>query len=453
MGGQRIYAQQRTPGFLATSGNTEYPRIIQEPLLEGLVVDVILDHTHPEYSHDGYNVGTIKVRIFSIDNAADDENLSWADPIDSTIQEIPLIGELVIIQKVLGNFYYGRKVPLARKLQENAMLNTNATLGGRIKNTLANAVKSLEELILRKGTFGEYFKPDNKIRALKHFEGDVIFQGRMGQSIRFGSSAIDPSSKELAPNILIRTGQSPDAEKKYVTKETIYGLTLEDINKDASSIWMTSNQNVPLLPATVDAGGFGRTMSVPIQLFNKAQIIINSDRIVLNAKKESIYLYAKDTIYLNAGNELRIDTDNNFEMATKEGLSFRTSGTFRTRADQNIILNAAVDVLSISKKKTSLLADKIYIGSTDDEEEPMVGGATLADFLNEFIDAHIKPPFHGQGITPVKLHPAVIIALEKLRIRLRRPNFKKADFNSQDNFVMLKNEEVEVETNDFTAST
>lgn len=456
MYGDRVIYRRRVEGLLATSGNTESARPIAESLLEGLVVDVILDHTHPDYAIDGSNVGSVKVRIFSINHGLSDEQLPWADPFDYTIQELPLIGEVVALSKILGNLFYTRKVPIARRIQENGMLNLNKILNLRSTNTISNSISQPQEKIAGKHKFGEYFKPDNKVRPLKHFEGDVIFQGRMGQSIRFGSSAIDPSSKELSPLIILRTGQGEGNEDTYVTKKTIYGLTLEDINKDASSIWMTSNQNLPFLPATVQAGGFGRTLSNPPLLFGNAQILLNSDRLILNAKKESIFLYAKDSIYLNAGNELRIDTDNNFEIATKDGLSFRTSGTIRNRADNNIILNAAVDILSMSQGKTSILAEKIYIGATDlndvpdNEKEPLVGGQTLAKFLDEFINAHLSPQFHVlTSMGPGKLHPQVIKKLKDVQKKLR--NKLNADFNSEDNFVMLKNEEVQVEKNEFTA--
>ena len=40
---------------------------------------------------------------------------------------------------------------------------------------------------------GKYFKVNNKIRPLKHFEGDTIIQSRHGSSIRFGCYENDPS--------------------------------------------------------------------------------------------------------------------------------------------------------------------------------------------------------------------------------------------------------------------
>jgi len=447
MAGQRVYYQPQTTGYVATSGNTELARILPEPIYEGLVVDRILDHKHYDCAPDAYNVGTIKVRLFSVDHGASDDNLPWIDPIDSTIQEIPAIGEVVVVEKILGNMYYRRKVPLARKLQENAMVNTNSAFTG---GTLSSAVGTNEEITLEKHKFGDYFKPDPTIRPLKHFEGDLLIQGRMGQSIRFGSSAVDPSSKELAPSIIIRTGQGKDNENTYVTHISPFGLTLEDINKDASSIWMTSNQTLPFAPATLETGCIGRTLSTPPQIFDKAQILVNSDRVILNAKKENILLYAKDTIYFNAGNEIRIDTDNNFEIATKEGLSFRTSGVLRARSDNNLILNTAEDLLTMSVKKTSILAEKIYIGSTDDEEEPMVGGQSLAKWLRDLINAHLNPKFHVQTPTgPGILHPQVRKNLMKMKERLN--GMKDAEFNSEDIFVMLKNEEVNVEKNEFTA--
>ena len=113
-------------GLLATSGGTESARAIPNQFYEAIVVDVVLDHHHPQYAKkDGYNVGAIKIRIFSVHNSRSDELLDWADPIESTILEMPLIGELVIVHKILGNFFYTRKVFLAHRIQENGMLQLN----------------------------------------------------------------------------------------------------------------------------------------------------------------------------------------------------------------------------------------------------------------------------------------------------------------------------------------
>lgn len=449
MSGQRNIFRRPLDGFLATSGNTESARTITEPIYEGLVVDAIVDYNHPEYAQkDGYNVGCIKVRIFSVDHTLDEEQLSWADPFDLSIQEIPLIGELVVIHKIRGNFFYTRKVAIARRIQENGMLNLNASLNKRLGNTISTAIKNNEELTLDSHRFGEYFKPDNRIRPLKHFEGDLIFQGRMGHSIRFGSSQMDPSSKGMAPNIILRAGQAKDNEKTYVSKEAIFGITLEDINKDASSIWMVADQVVPFEPITRDAGSFVRSVASPPQMYDKAQIIINSDRLVLNAKKTHIMLFANEGIHLNSFKDATIDTDSSILLTANIDIINRTSRSISNMADSNFTVNVGNDILTLSLKKTSFLADKIYVGSQDNDDEPLVGGQTLAKWLNDFINAHLSPQFHVlTSMGPGKLHPQVVLKLKALQKRLK--GMIDAEFNSEDNFVMLKNEEVKMELNEF----
>jgi hypothetical protein len=71
------------------------------------------------------------------------------------------------------------------------------------------------------------------------FEGDMILEGRFGNSIRFGSSTPrgknnwSENDSEGEPITIISNGQSSD---EYTP--------LEDINGDASSIYLTSNQNI-----------------------------------------------------------------------------------------------------------------------------------------------------------------------------------------------------------------
>ena len=251
----RVIYRRPTGDLLATTGGQDAARGEQNPIYEGLVVDVIVDHTHPKYSKvDGYNVGAIKVRIFDVNQTLDESLLPWADPFDFTVHELPLIGELVTLFKIRGNFFYTKKVPLAHRVQEDGMLKLNAALDKRGIRTVSQALPSGEETTIDKHQFGKYFKPDSRVRQLKHFEGDTIIQGRMGNTIRFGSSRMDPSSDSLAPNIILRAGQGKNLEKEEITIDSVFGLIMEDINKDASSIWVVSDQVVPFKPATIVAG-------------------------------------------------------------------------------------------------------------------------------------------------------------------------------------------------------
>ena len=450
----RVIYRRPVSDVLTVTGTQDSARGVLSSIYEALVVDVVLDHTHPEYSDvDGYNIGSIKVRIFDYNQTMSDELLPWADPIDNTVQSYPLVGELVVLHKIRGNFFYTKKVPLARRIQENAMLNLNSALQDRSSNTLSKAIQQQSELTADAHKFGQYFKPDSRVRQLKHFEGDTIFQGRMGQSIRFGSSQLDPSSDGLAPNVIIRAGQGKDVEARQVSIDTIFGLIVEDINKDVSSIWLVSDQVVPLEPSTIQAGSFMRSIKNPPQMFDGGQAIINSDRVIINSKNKSIMLFSGQDINLNSYGDVTIDTDTDIIGTANNDIFFRVGRNFDLFADENINELAGKNILLLAGERASILSKKIFIGSVESTSQPMVGGVALAEALEKLVDA-----ISGTStiaITPSgpgTISPALIAALSRFKADIIR-NKNNATFNSRDNFVSLSNQSPTMEKNQFTSGT
>lgn len=469
----------RPDGLLATSTTGDTARVVPEPFYLGLVEDVIVDHFHPDYATDGFNVGAIKVRIFTVDDSKDKDLLGWADPIDTTLQEMPLIGEVVILKKVLSNFFYTRKVNIAHRLQENAMLKMNDVLNKRPSKLKTSLTGNSSRVESEQHKFGQYYKPDSRVRPLKHFEGDVIMQGRMGHSIRFGSSQIDPSSKAMAPNILLRTGQARDVEFKACTSDKIFGLILEDINNDVSSLWMTSDQVIPYEPTIVDAGSFHRSLKNAPNLYNGGSIIINSDRVVLGSKKTHILMYAQEEIYLNSFKNTSIDTDNNIILAANVDIRNMSGRNIDNIADRDYTLSVGNDITIMATKNFSLVADKIFLGSIGNDSEPMVGGISLSKWLARLIltlmgtptsilpwttqqTTTVPPPVPGTAtaahtLFPGVLSPDIMGGLIKLYTELVIPNsgqsipsaFAGAPFNSGDNFVNMGNELPSIQKNNF----
>lgn len=480
--GNRYVYRGKPSGLLATSNSADSAKSVTKSYYEALVVDVIVDHFHPQYSADGYNVGTIKVRIFSVHDGRDDELLDWAEPIDSTIQEMPLIGEFVILQKILGNFFYMRKVNLTHRLQENAMLKLNNSLNQRSAKLNSSGIAKNTEISPESHQFGEYYKPDSRVRPLKHFEGDVLFQGRMGHSIRFGSSQIDPSSKGMAPNVILRTGQAKDVETDACTSDKVFGLILEDVNKDASSIWMTSDQVVPYEPTIINAGSFYRSLKNPPQQYDGASVIINSDRVVLGSKKTHVMLFAHEEIYLNSFKNTSIDTDSSIILTANVDIRNLAGRNIDNIADKDYTISTGNDVTIVATRNFSVLADKMYLGSAGDDGEPVVGGTSLSKWLARLILTIMGTP---SGITPwttpqatvvplaipgsaTALHvitptgpgvlsPEIVAGLTALYFELFKPNsgqskpqpFAGAPFNSGDVFINLGNEVPKIQKNNF----
>lgn len=95
---------------------------------------------------------------------------------------------------------------------------------------------------------GYTFEENQEVKNLQPFEGDIILQARFGQSIRFGSTVPvmkknnnwSNSGNNGDPITIIVNGQG---QNKTLSK---FDPIVEDINKDKSSIYLTSGQEINL---------------------------------------------------------------------------------------------------------------------------------------------------------------------------------------------------------------
>jgi hypothetical protein len=162
---------------------------------------------------------------------------------------------------------------------------------------------------------GTYITEKNTRNPLV-FEGDHIINSRWGASLRFSSTLKanegenwwSTSGTNGDPITLLVNGYNID-------KEDISPY-LENINNDDSSIYLTSTQTIsnfqPL--RQIDQTPFSSLIS-PSVYSNKSQILLSSNRIILNSSKDELLLYAttnieaganiihlngQETIYLNS---------------------------------------------------------------------------------------------------------------------------------------------------------
>lgn len=392
--------QSAAPAGVFNATRNDQAKIKKEIVNDALIVDIITDHRHGECSDDNYNIGAAKIRIFSVHDSVSNEKLPWAFPEDSTVLEYPVIGEIVTVKRVRGVWFYSKKIPIARRLQENAALKLEDVLNDRGENTLKKAVQRGEQQNPKEHLFGKYFKPDSRVRQLKHFEGDIIVQSRLGSTIRMGSSALNPTDKGLAPNVILRAGQAKNAEKDNASADSIFGLITENLEKDPSSVWLVSDQKVPFLPITNTIGSHARSLknTAPINTYDGAQIFINSDKVVLNAKKTHILLFAKEEIYFNAYKQIGIDTDGNIEISAHKEISLEANDSIKIATDVDLTMTSGKDLVIGSNTKISLFGDKIFVGTSNKTYEPIVGGTSLSIFL-----ARLILTLMGNGVTPPQI--------------------------------------------------
>jgi hypothetical protein len=97
---------------------------------------------------------------------------------------------------------------------------------------------------------GYTFEENPKIKDLQPFEGDTIIQARFGQSIRFGSTVSVLSNENTWSKNKEGTNGDPitiitNRQGERVIRNKFDSI-VEDINKDGSSIYMTSTQEIDL---------------------------------------------------------------------------------------------------------------------------------------------------------------------------------------------------------------
>ena len=235
----------------------------------------------PDWSRYGWAMVRLSVSAKSLTDVIE------ARPLDSNIKQYPLPGEFVIVaENYFKEYYY------IQKINSNSSVNFNFLPGFSTHHVGAKSITNPNI---------KDFKPDGRIRQLQAEEGDITFNGRFGQSIRFGSNIVNLGGNKYGPNILMRAGQGelPTIKDKPVN---------EDINLDGSSIWMTTDQKVDIKLDNshstfiwADRGSEG---------FGGNRITINSDGLIFNSKKNNILMSSMGFIGLTANTEIGIEVPN-----------------------------------------------------------------------------------------------------------------------------------------------
>jgi hypothetical protein len=83
---------------------------------------------------------------------------------------------------------------------------------------------------------------------------------------------------------------------------------IEEINADKSSIYLTSDQNIKLLPAQKL-----NAVITDVADYTNSQVIINADRLIFNSKSDSIVLASFKTVAVSTP-DWKIDMNNFFNL-------------------------------------------------------------------------------------------------------------------------------------------
>lgn len=286
---------------------------------------------------------------------------SFALPIFPNLKNYPLVNEIIYLIQLTNNktdkdlasnnYYYFPPLNIWQSQQHNAFPSyDNDPAQTMPRSTYGEAFQGLNiapENDASKLNLGNTFKEKGNLHPLLPYEGDIIYEGRFGSSIRLGSTvknAFIPNSWSSTgengdPITIIRNGQAEYSSEPWEP-------VTEEINKDASDIWMTSTQKLPITPSSnlTDSYAKSKAPDDPRE-YSKNQIVLNSGRLVFNAKNDAIILGANKTIHLTANESINSD----------------------------------------ASKYIALTAPKVYLGSSQGIEGVDLQSGVLGDDLNSLL--------------------------------------------------------------------
>lgn len=319
-------------------------------IIPARVTDIVLDETHPKFNEVGQfnGLGTIFFEKINFE----DNNLTnpSAKPFFPQLKNYPLLNEIVLLcylpDSNMGSrdtskiYYYLNAISIWNHPHHNAYPNMFDGINDEdqrndYKSIGAGQVRRIED----EGSEIDLgnFKEKKNINPIMSYTGDNIFEGRFGNSIRLGSTIKTNSlyrnnwsenGEQGNPITILRNGQDPDSEAAG------WVPTVENINTDQSSIYLTSNQLIPIKASSTNYTGLEKSPTYP-NSYKESQIILNSGRLLFNTTSDSILLSSKKSISLSANEGIGLSTSGSMAIESSE-LKLGASS-----AEQPVILGEA----------------------------------------------------------------------------------------------------------------
>lgn len=345
----------------AISGNSfNSPKRGKKPLVVR-VIDIIMDENHPLIKNGTYGLNFIGLAICVGTTPSSFGREFHALPLNPNDKTYPTINEhLTITQSTTPNsngiqFFYDKPLGLYGTSTPNGNFfpSTTQTITPPSQNLTYTQIEqgavnvvdnSPTDIIVssQDNPSQATFIEKSNIHPLMPFEGDRIQEGRWGNSLRFGSTSKSnsqyknnwsTSGENGDPITVLRNGQP-----KNSSSEGWIPIT-EDINNDLSSIYLTSTQKIPFTIVKEDFVSYTTPPTIPSQYISP-QILFNSDRIILNAKNDSILLSGQKSVGLFSNESINLES----QQIYIDGIDIKLGS--KTAEEPLLLGNKTVDTLS-----------------------------------------------------------------------------------------------------------
>jgi len=223
--------------------------------------------------------------------------LPTALPLYPNQKYFPLPGEIVILMDLPS-----APSPITNKTEESYYVSViNAWNSPQFNGLFLNEDKEV---------LYNSFTQNSDFRGLQTFEGDYLLEGRFGNSIRFGSTnragsqdlspwSTNPNELENNPITLITN--------QHNSKLPNSDLYVENINKDGASVYLTSNQSIPLDTGNISFSNI--TNPINVKDYTDPQVIINADRTIISSKSDEVLILGKTGVEAYSQGPIYLQSD------------------------------------------------------------------------------------------------------------------------------------------------
>ena len=375
------------------------------------VESVLLDESIDQFPKDENGdpnfqyYGAISANYIVNKNKADNpifDKSGYIFPLDPNSRDYPLVGESVVLVNHRNKTYYSNRL--------NYFNNPNSNIQYRVSRE-ENFVEEPKLLKFRE------FQPTNRNRHVRSKEGEIVYEGRFGQSIKFGQ-------KNNKPIIKIRAGQREDQTlSKY---EPVY----ENINKDKSSIYLSTEGEYTVTNKNKKFFDYKKSGN---------QIILNSDNLCFNARSGEAVINANRSILLQA-DKVKINAvkGGTIQMGDPRAPMLPTVNGEKLMEFQTNIIGILSGIQSIFVSVAAMALPKVATDAAKlikniAEAADTVAGLKFLNFEIMQADPNFKFPKIPK-IDPPKLPPSLAASRDKarkLKKELQEKQEKMQDFTDK----------------------
>jgi len=386
--------QKATTGIGKLFGGSSTEEIYLQ-FVPGIVLDVVVNSNSAAYTTIRDLNSIIAKSHVSNDVEQDSVNKTRYYPLLRGMVDVPTKGDPVLLCTFGGvNYYLG---PISTMNNPNFNMDhldiQNYNLGetgGKVsikdrmkisKNFTTVGVRRLQKL----------FNPDldGEQKVINEVHGDLIYEGRHGNSIRIGS-------RDVNPYLIISNGRNPANIVESNNDGSIFamlnnGTIRQHFNQDAK----VENDEVVVNPFQLAGDTVEESEGKPPKRliggdnynydYSNDQILLNSKKITFNSKTENTTISSFQNTILGAGNELKIITNNS----------------------------------------TTIESSNIYLGEqAKEQKEPLVLGNQLKLVLDEMLSLIESLKMSGcvAGLSG-PIDPVSIQKLTTLKNKISKPKF------------------------------